>query len=202
MIHPLLNSLNVFLKGITAGLWGHICKAKHCVSGLGSAVIVWHTSSPHILSWHRSAPSQLPVRQNKSITPCMYLRQRLPPQPRRNTKTQEVSGVCWGHRLTPYTDTADWSHRYFCPKCLSGCQHGWSYVTNSDFSVFAATSCSSATTTSGASVIVVLVEGRGLARGEIGMASLNLKCPELVLSQFADTGTYAKVTYALSKAVN
>ncbi|XP_056248692.1 mutS protein homolog 4 isoform X3 [Seriola aureovittata] len=29
------------------------------------------------------------------------------------------------------------------------------------------------------------------------MASLNLKCPELVLSQFADTGTYAKVTHSL-----
>ncbi|XP_074517293.1 mutS protein homolog 4 isoform X2 [Sebastes fasciatus] len=56
-----------------------------------------------------------------------------------------------------------------------------------------ATSCSSATTTSGATVIVAVVEGRGLARGEIGMASLNLKYPELVLSQFADTGTYAKV---------
>lgn len=42
--------------------------------------------------------------------------------------------------------------------------------------------------------MVALVEGRGLARGEIGMASLNLRCPELVLSQFADTGTYAKVT--------
>lgn len=50
---------------------------------------------------------------------------------------------------------------------------------------------------SGASVMVALVEGRGLARGEIGMASLNLRCPELVLSQFADTGTYAKVTSAL-----
>uniref|UniRef100_A0A7N6AI53 DNA mismatch repair protein n=1 Tax=Anabas testudineus TaxID=64144 RepID=A0A7N6AI53_ANATE len=57
----------------------------------------------------------------------------------------------------------------------------------------AATSSSSAHTTSGASVIVAVVEGRGLARGEIGMASINLKCPELVLSQFADTGTYAKV---------
>lgn len=45
--------------------------------------------------------------------------------------------------------------------------------------------------------MVALVEGRGLARGEIGMASLNLRCPELVLSQFADTGTYAKVTNAL-----
>lgn len=51
-------------------------------------------------------------------------------------------------------------------------------------------------------MIVAVVEGRGLARGEIGMASLNLKCPELVLSQFADTGAYAKVTHALSKAVN
>ncbi|XP_055016798.1 mutS protein homolog 4 [Boleophthalmus pectinirostris] len=56
-----------------------------------------------------------------------------------------------------------------------------------------ATSCSSTTSATGASVIVAVVEGRGLARGEIGMASLNLKCPELILSQFADTGTYAKV---------
>lgn len=63
--------------------------------------------------------------------------------------------------------------------------------------VSAATS-SSVATTSGASVIVALVEGRGLARGEIGMASFNLKCPELVLSQFADTGTYAKVINAPS----
>lgn len=46
-------------------------------------------------------------------------------------------------------------------------------------------------------MVVALVEGRGLARGEIGMASVNLKCPELVLSQFADTGTYAKVASKL-----
>ncbi|XP_014842567.1 PREDICTED: mutS protein homolog 4 isoform X1 [Poecilia mexicana] len=55
------------------------------------------------------------------------------------------------------------------------------------------TSVSSVSTISGASVIVAVVEGRGLARGEIGMASIDLKCPELILSQFADTGTYAKV---------
>ncbi|XP_029688479.1 mutS protein homolog 4 isoform X1 [Takifugu rubripes] len=59
-----------------------------------------------------------------------------------------------------------------------------------DYSI---TSCSSGAAASSASVMVALVEGRGLARGEIGMASLNLRCPELVLSQFADTGTYAKV---------
>ncbi|KAK5614459.1 MutS protein msh4 [Crenichthys baileyi] len=55
------------------------------------------------------------------------------------------------------------------------------------------TTGSSVSTIAGASVIVAVVEGRGLARGEIGMASVDLKCPELVLSQFADTGTYAKV---------
>ncbi|XP_062863717.1 mutS protein homolog 4 [Trichomycterus rosablanca] len=55
------------------------------------------------------------------------------------------------------------------------------------------TTSSSATVCHAASVIVAVVEGRGLARGEIGMASINMKSPELVLSQFADTGTYAKV---------
>ncbi|KAG9336429.1 hypothetical protein JZ751_002776, partial [Albula glossodonta] len=55
------------------------------------------------------------------------------------------------------------------------------------------TTCSSIASSSAvASVIVTVVEGRGLARGEIGMASIDLKFPELVLSQFADTGTYAK----------
>ncbi|XP_052072312.1 mutS protein homolog 4-like [Mytilus californianus] len=42
------------------------------------------------------------------------------------------------------------------------------------------------------SVIVAVVEGRGLARGEIGMASINLKSPVLTLSQFSDTPTYVK----------
>ncbi|EHB01778.1 MutS protein-like protein 4 [Heterocephalus glaber] len=42
------------------------------------------------------------------------------------------------------------------------------------------------------SVIVAVVEGRGLARGEIGMASIDLKCPQIILSQFADNTTYAK----------
>ncbi|KAJ8290497.1 hypothetical protein GJAV_G00013640 [Gymnothorax javanicus] len=56
-----------------------------------------------------------------------------------------------------------------------------------------ATTCSSVASGNAASVIVAVVEGRGLARGEIGMASIDLKFPELALSQFADTGAYAKV---------
>ncbi|CAK8673692.1 unnamed protein product [Clavelina lepadiformis] len=43
-----------------------------------------------------------------------------------------------------------------------------------------------------ASVIVVIVEGRGVASGEIGMASIDLKHPVLILSQFSDSQTYVK----------
>ncbi|XP_032231017.2 mutS protein homolog 4 [Nematostella vectensis] len=43
------------------------------------------------------------------------------------------------------------------------------------------------------SAIVAIVEGRGLARGEIGMASIDLKRPQLILSQFSDSQTYVKV---------
>lgn len=59
------------------------------------------------------------------------------------------------------------------------------------------TTSSSASLSHSASVIVALVEGRGLARGEIGLSSINMKSPELVLSQFADTGTYVKVKVEL-----
>lgn len=40
--------------------------------------------------------------------------------------------------------------------------------------------------------VIAIVEGRGLARGEVGMATLDLKKPELVLSQFSDMSTYVK----------
>ncbi|XP_012516493.1 PREDICTED: mutS protein homolog 4 [Propithecus coquereli] len=57
---------------------------------------------------------------------------------------------------------------------------------------YSATS-SSAVSIHSPSVIVAVVEGRGLARGEIGMASIDLKSPQVILSQFADNTTYAKV---------
>uniref|UniRef100_M3YHF4 MutS protein homolog 4 n=1 Tax=Mustela putorius furo TaxID=9669 RepID=M3YHF4_MUSPF len=52
---------------------------------------------------------------------------------------------------------------------------------------------SSAVSTNSPSVVAAVVEGRGLARGEIGMASIDLKSPQIILSQFADNTTYAKV---------
>jgi len=45
-----------------------------------------------------------------------------------------------------------------------------------------------------------IVEGRGLAKGEVGMASLDLKKPELCLSQFSDMPTYVKTITKLQIA--
>ena len=46
--------------------------------------------------------------------------------------------------------------------------------------------------------VAAVVEGRGLARGEIGMATIDLRKPVLVLSQFSDTQTYVKVMTKLN----
>lgn len=61
------------------------------------------------------------------------------------------------------------------------------------FTKFLTATSSSAVSIHSPSVIVAVVEGRGLARGEIGMASIDLKSPQIILSQFADNTTYAKV---------
>ncbi|XP_075526772.1 mutS protein homolog 4-like [Dermacentor variabilis] len=47
------------------------------------------------------------------------------------------------------------------------------------------------------SVFVALVEGRGLARGEIGMASFDIRNPELVLAQFPDNRMYTNTLMKL-----
>ncbi|XP_059583630.1 mutS protein homolog 4 [Alligator mississippiensis] len=62
---------------------------------------------------------------------------------------------------------------------------------------YSVTSSSAVSAHNTASVIVAVVEGRGLARGEVGMASIDLKNPQVILSQFADNSTYAKVVTKL-----
>eukprot|EP00048_Salpingoeca_helianthica_P008174 m.119619 g.119619 ORF g.119619 m.119619 type:complete len:869 (+) comp14532_c0_seq3:2474-5080(+) len=42
------------------------------------------------------------------------------------------------------------------------------------------------------STLVALVEGRGNARGSVGLATIDLRRPELILSQFSDSVTYVK----------
>ncbi|XP_077134925.1 mutS protein homolog 4 isoform X1 [Ranitomeya variabilis] len=58
---------------------------------------------------------------------------------------------------------------------------------------YTVTTSSSASARPTASAFVAVVEGRGLARGEIGMASLDLKNPDVVLSQFSDSSIYVKI---------
>ncbi|XP_071034170.1 mutS protein homolog 4 [Parasteatoda tepidariorum] len=46
--------------------------------------------------------------------------------------------------------------------------------------------------------ILAIVEGRGKARGEIGMACIDVKNPVLILSQFADTPAYIRLAVQLN----
>ncbi|KAM4642188.1 mutS protein homolog 4 [Discoglossus pictus] len=62
---------------------------------------------------------------------------------------------------------------------------------------YSVTSSSAVSAQAAASVIVAVVEGRGLARGEVGMASIDLKNPQVVLSQFADNTIYVKIVTKL-----
>ncbi|XP_054717327.1 mutS protein homolog 4-like [Uloborus diversus] len=57
---------------------------------------------------------------------------------------------------------------------------------------------SSATPQIGSLKIAAVVEGRGNARGEIGMAYIDLRNPVLVLSQFADTQAYIHLAVQLN----
>lgn len=43
-----------------------------------------------------------------------------------------------------------------------------------------------------------VVEGRGQARREVGVASLDLRCPQLTLAQFSDTHTYTRTLTKLT----
>lgn len=63
-------------------------------------------------------------------------------------------------------------------------------------------SLSAATTPDGlrSLVIIAIVEGRGLAKGEVGMASIDIEHPELVLTQFQDSASYSRLRTKLQIA--
>ncbi|KAK0063938.1 mutS protein 4-like isoform X2 [Biomphalaria pfeifferi] len=54
------------------------------------------------------------------------------------------------------------------------------------------TTTSTVSNENSSSAIVAIVEGRGQARGEVGISSLDLKQSILTLSQFSDSNTYEK----------
>jgi hypothetical protein len=47
-------------------------------------------------------------------------------------------------------------------------------------------------------IIIAVVEGSGQARGEVGMACINLRTSHLILCQFADTQAYHRVISKLN----
>ncbi|KAM3965284.1 mutS protein homolog 4 [Aphomia sociella] len=72
------------------------------------------------------------------------------------------------------------------------------YISSSSRGGHSGTRSARSTSTSAieASVILAISEGRGMARGEIGIAAVDLKHPHLVLCQFSDTLLY---THTLTK---
>ncbi|XP_045483961.1 mutS protein homolog 4 [Pieris rapae] len=72
------------------------------------------------------------------------------------------------------------------------------YISSSSRGVFSGNRSARSASTSmvEASVILAISEGRGKARGEIGMAAVDLRHPHLVLCQFSDTLLY---THTLTK---
>ncbi|CAK1580496.1 unnamed protein product [Parnassius mnemosyne] len=72
------------------------------------------------------------------------------------------------------------------------------YISSSSRGGYSGTRSARSTSTSvvEASVILAISEGRGMARGEIGMAAVDLKHPHLVLCQFSDTLLY---THTMTK---
>ena len=80
--------------------------------------------------------------------------------------------------------------------CITPCSHNYIHSISSIGRPNNRSVAGTATITPGqppTANLISLVEGRGMAKGQIGMASLDLKSPELVLSQFPDTQTYARL---------
>nr|XP_056701237.1 mutS protein homolog 4 [Euleptes europaea] len=101
--------------------------------------------------------------------------------------TENISTVNLTSPSSPRGLNNAWTGKTPLSSNRSGCRN-WT-----PFTGYSVTSSSSVSVHNAASVIVAVIEGRGLARGEVGMASIDLKNPEVVLSQFADNTTYAKV---------
>uniref|UniRef100_A0AAA9SW75 MutS protein homolog 4 n=1 Tax=Bos taurus TaxID=9913 RepID=A0AAA9SW75_BOVIN len=137
----------------------------------------------------RSGSSSLPGHPPSALPPQgSYFRNK-----RSFAENTHASNVTLGTSSSSARDS-NYPQILKSPLCAGNPQRSGykSWTPQMGYSVLTATS-SSAVSAHSPSVIVAVVEGRGLARGEIGMASIDLKSPQIVLSQFADNTTYAKV---------
>ncbi|CAH0715366.1 unnamed protein product, partial [Brenthis ino] len=92
-------------------------------------------------------------------------------------------------------DSANYTSEFCTPKNKPSTLR---YISSSSRGGHSGTRSARSTSTSvvDASVILAISEGRGMARGEIGMAAVDLRRPHLVLCQFSDTLLY---THTLTK---
>ncbi|XP_075977921.1 mutS protein homolog 4-like [Anticarsia gemmatalis] len=126
-----------------------------------------------------------------------------PPGPPRSTRRRIINSMSSRqdsspNRLRPRvlaSDSAmDTSHDMCTPKNRPALR----YISSSSRGGYSGTRSARSTSVSAAeaSVILAISEGRGMARGEIGMAAIDLRHPHLVLCQFSDTLLY---THTLTK---
>ncbi|KAK2164157.1 hypothetical protein LSH36_68g11029 [Paralvinella palmiformis] len=99
-------------------------------------------------------------------------------------------GVRSGASTAVYQGTTSWSSLRVRPHHTPAT--GTSSVRSNTPGSRAGTTSGNMTPRDSSAVIVALVEGRGLAKGAVGMSSIDLKRPVLTLSQFTDSSTYVK----------
>ncbi|XP_026739194.1 mutS protein homolog 4-like isoform X2 [Trichoplusia ni] len=120
-----------------------------------------------------------------------------PPGPPKNFKRRPESSTSGRpHPRVLASDSAvDTSHEMCTPKNRPTALR---YISSSSRGGYSGNRSARSTSVSAAdaSVILAISEGRGMARGEIGIAAIDLRHPHLVLCQFSDTLLY---THTLTK---
>nr|XP_012643408.1 LOW QUALITY PROTEIN: mutS protein homolog 4 [Microcebus murinus] len=133
----------------------------------------------------RSSSSSLPLHQPR----CRPAQGPYFGNNRSYTENPVASNLTFGTSSSSARD-ANYPQRVKTPLSAGNPQRS-GYKSRTPQMGYSATS-SSAVSIHSPSVIVAVVEGEDFARGEIGMASIDLKSPQVILSQFADNTTYAK----------
>ncbi|KAJ8731216.1 hypothetical protein PYW07_004380 [Mythimna separata] len=141
-----------------------------------------------------------------STVPSRKLAMGPPPGPPRSFKRRIIqsmssrpesssSGRPRPRVLASDSAAADTSHDMCTPKNRPTALR---YISSSSRGGYSGTRSARSTSVSAAeaSVILAISEGRGMARGEIGIAAIDLRHPHLVLCQFSDTLLY---THTLTK---
>ncbi|KAJ8722230.1 hypothetical protein PYW08_004632 [Mythimna loreyi] len=162
-------------------------------------------SAPKVISTMNNAP-KYQFDKDEPTVPSRKPTMGPPPGPPRSFKRRIVqsissrpesssSGRPRPRVLASDSAAADTSHDMCTPKNRPTALR---YISSSSRGGYSGTRSARSTSVSAveASVILAISEGRGMARGEIGIAAIDLRHPHLVLCQFSDTLLY---THTLTK---